>query len=323
MIGNKKARIGLILLLVFVVSLFALVLFFKEPVTSYLDEQFLNPDSNKSSAFTLPIPSSVQVKNITNKEVPVIINQQDNFITQKYPYLLNGELNYIVFTTSKNISSYYKEATRSISYTTIPPTTKDFILKNIDDKSQYDLLKPFIDEIKKQSNNPLDQARIAISLVQHIPYDIQAYTSSALYGRYAYEVLHDALGVCGEKSELLALLLQDLGFGVAIFNFEKENHQAIGISCSLNMSYKQTGFCFVETTQPTILTNVPNNYFGVGELTYQPEVIILSQGLSLNNISKEYSDKELLLELQKRGPILEMSDYNKWVDLVNYYGLLV
>ena len=105
-----------------------------------------------------------------------------------------------------------------------------------------------------------DQARIAISLVQQIPYDWQTF---GLENRYPYEVIYDNTGVCEEKSRLLAFLLRDLGFDVVLFSFESENHMAVGIMCPVQYSYKNTGYCFVETTEPTMITYSQGEYVGV------------------------------------------------------------
>ncbi len=75
-----------------------------------------------------------------------------------------------------------------------------------------------------------DQAGIAISLVQKIPYDYEkmyrcGWTCqgrtfvSGIPPRYPYQVLYDGRGVCGEKSSLLALLLKEFGFGVVLLEF--------------------------------------------------------------------------------------------------------
>ena len=145
MISTKKARTGLVILLVLAISLFLVFIFFKDPLTSYLDKNLLNPSSNQSIIFTPTIKPVVEPKIITNKSVSEIILQEEDIYTRTYPYLLHGVPANITFSTSKTISQEFKNKSRSITYTTTPPTTKDFLLKNIDDSQQYTLLKPFID----------------------------------------------------------------------------------------------------------------------------------------------------------------------------------
>ena len=76
------------------------------------------------------------------------------------------------------------------------------------------------------------------------------------YARYPYEVLYDEKGVCGEKSELLAFILREMGYGVAFFYYPPENHEAIGIKCPKRHSVGRTGYCLIETTGPSIMAEI-------------------------------------------------------------------
>jgi hypothetical protein len=60
--------------------------------------------------------------------------------------------------------------------------------------------------------------------------------------------LYENKGVCGEKSMLLAFLLRDLGFGVVLFDFAAQNHEAVGVKCS--NGFRGTGYCYLESTTP-------------------------------------------------------------------------
>jgi hypothetical protein len=254
--------------------------------------------------------------------LPQTIVFENGSLIQTFPYILNEEIKRLEFTTHENISTHFKELTRSISYIDTPPTRKDFLLKNIDDSTQKKELDVLVTTIKNLSTDIQEQAEIAISLVQLLPYDIESFETETLHGRYAYEVLHDAKGACGEKSELLVFLLRELGFKVAIFDYVQENHQAVGIACQEEYSYNASGYCFIETTQPTIITYKPSNYIGVGELLSQPEIIVIQEQGKKFNASTHASDAILFEEINKRGPELSKEDYNLWVGLVNRYALL-
>ena len=240
-----------------------------------------------------------------------------------YTYLLRGDEFTLKLYVYEGLYTYLGAISRSISYTSIAPTTEDFIRKNIDDDEQLKLTTDLSEKIQSRSNSQDDQARIAISLVQMMPYDYVSLESGNSKSRYAYEVLFDETGVCGEKSQLLALLLRELGYGVALFNYDLENHQALGIKCPEQYDYKDTGYCFVETTSPTIITVVPDNYVNAGALKSTPEVIVISEGESFDSVGEEYADALLWEKIGDMGPRLSQSNYRKWTNLVEKYRIII
>lgn len=137
-----------------------------------------------------------------------------------------------------------------------------------------------------------DDARAAISLVQHIPYDWPNYNAGTPKSRYPYQVLYDNTGVCGEKSILLASLLKELGYGVALLKFGLENHMVVGIRCPVDYAYKGTGYAFVEATEPTIPTDAEGGYGAEGsiKLSSIPMVFPIAEGDMFETISEEAGD---------------------------------
>jgi len=132
-------------------------------------------------------------------------------------------------------------------------------------------------------------------------------------------------GVCSEKSRLLALILKELGYGVVLFHFEPEKHMAVGIKCPIIYSYRGTGYCFIETSRTTIITNHEEEYIGVGNLYSMPEIIKISDGKSFDSVFEEYLDAkewQRINEISKlSGNVLDFYNYNKWLSLVNKYGI--
>jgi hypothetical protein len=186
----------------------------------------------------------------------------------------NGKINFVGYS---GLNNYFAELDRSIYYYSVEPTTKDFILKEMNNDLQYQALLPLVWEIRNKSKIQKNEANLAINLVQRIPYDYTSFYSEDLIGRYPYQVLYDDTGVCGEKSLLLAFLLKELGYGVAIFEFEVENHRAVGILC--DKGNYNTNYCFVESTEPTQVGFIPREY--VGSVNIQnaiPEIIFISDG---------------------------------------------
>lgn len=188
----------------------------------------------------------------------------------------SGKISYPVYA---GLDEYFSNVERSISYSegSAPPTTKDFIMKEINDDLQYQALMPLVWEIRSKARTPKDEANMAIKMVQNIPYDYDALYSVYLIGRYPYEVIYDNKGVCGEKSELLAFLLKELGYDVVIFEFNAENHRAVGILCDKG-NYK-TNYCFIESTEPTAVGYIPPNYVGNIDIrNAKPEIVQVSKG---------------------------------------------
>lgn len=239
---------------------------------------------------------------------------------------MNGNESKINFVAYQGMSTYLSSLPQDISYSgneTI--LISDFIFNKINQQDQRQLLLPLAIAIQNITSDRTDQARIAISIVQNIPYGVSNKTTSFFgtkvnYSRYPYQILYDNQGICGEKSELLAFLLRDLGYGTAIFYYPQENHEAVGIKCPVEDSYQKTGYCFVETTGPAIISDSYLQYVGGTVLTSQPEITLVSTGDSLPSGLPEYSDAETMTKLTK-GEFVFLGN-SKLNNLVNKYGLI-
>lgn len=189
----------------------------------------------------------------------------------------NIKLDYFDFIVYKGVNDYLAGLDRSINYYYSPPTTKDFILKDLNNEVQKEFLIPLVEKIKNKTQDKKSQANIAIKIVQEIPYDWEAYNSNNIDGRYPYEVLYDMKGVCMEKSDLLAFLLRELGFGVAIFEFDTESHRAVGIKCEEG-NYN-SNYCFIESTDTYPIGQIPYEYVGGVDIKNAiPEIVIINDG---------------------------------------------
>jgi hypothetical protein len=126
-----------------------------------------------------------------------------------------------------------------------------------DNPVQKAYLKPLVEAIRAKSPDREEQARIAISLVQNIPYDDERVKSNAYcdYCIMPYVVLYENKGICGPKSALLSYLLKELGFDVAVFYLGPEDHIAVGIRTIPPYSYHNTGYAYIEATRPAAITD--------------------------------------------------------------------
>jgi hypothetical protein len=176
----------------------------------------------------------------------------------------------------------------------------------IDNEIQREYISPMVKKIQLAAKNPDDEARIAISLVQHIKYDANALNEirfnnskfGQLYiGRYPYTILYKNWGgICGEKSFLLALLLKELGYGVAIYEFDSIQHMAVGVKAPAQYAFKETGYALIESTVPEIPTFDGYSFVGTSATlssTSPPKTVVISDGRSFTTIGTEYSDAQL------------------------------
>ncbi len=96
-----------------------------------------------------------------------------------------------------------------------------------------------------------DKARLITSLPESYyedDYDVKSKIEKTL-PRYPYETLYDNTGICTDKSFLTTSLISKLGYGVALFDFDKEEHIALAIKCPIEYSSYDSGYCFTETTE--------------------------------------------------------------------------
>ena len=249
---------------------------------------------------------------------------------RSFSYVLQGESGSVPVTLHTGV--YKNQKSLAKLYTCVrynndkTPCTQDearqYYLNYLDETTQVKDLNELVRQIRSRTQDQDDQARIAISLVQRIPYDEAKANALSVTGgqRYPYQTLYDNTGVCSDKSLLLAYLLRELGFSVALFIFPDEKHMAVGIKSPDQYAYRDTGYAFVETTTPSIPTDADGNYSGVIKLTGTLQVIRISDGTSFPGISEEYQDARTFSQFGN-GEILSPDKYRVWETLMWKYGM--
>jgi hypothetical protein len=141
-------------------------------------------------------------------------------------YILNGKKQKMGFMVYDGVLEYVSNLSSSITYYGKNASRLDFKLKNIEEPIQREFLLPLVIQIQNLNLRKIDQLRVAVSLVQNIPYGDEENISSSIRGDlevnrsfYPYEVLYYQKGVCEGKSELLSFLLKELGYSVGIFYY--------------------------------------------------------------------------------------------------------
>ena len=334
--GRKKYLIVLIFVLLFLITIFYLF-------TVKERETFICGDGTFNENCSLRKPYFCLNKTLIEKAsvcgCPEVLSMQGDLCISKYQngskditlnYILRGEEGKIDFVVYKGMDDYITGLPKTIFYEQgETPSRRDFKLRNINEAEQRELLLPLITKIQNFAQNKVDQMRIAVSIVQNIPYGesgeiITVGRNQINHSRYPYEVLYDVQGACEGRSELLAFLLKEIGYGVVLFYYPLENHEAVGIRCPLEYSLNNTGYCFVETTAPSIISNNQGYYIGWGELLSEPEMILISGGDSLEKNLYEYKDARDLIKISKiieeKGE-LNIFRHNKLESLREKYGL--
>ena len=260
-----------------------------------------------------------------------IVSEVEENIPGVFNYVLRGEKGSVNIELNSELKQYLAGISREYPCSPVCPPEIKIQQGFLDDKKQKSYLIDLVEQIKSKTDNKDDQARIAVSLVQHISYDaITAERYFSDFGNYArlmpkrypYEVLYDNTGVCEEKARLLAFILRELGYGVVLFEFEHESHMAVGIKCESH-DFKGTGYCFIETTKPTIITHKVSlsTFEGNIEISSYPKVIIIKDGPNFDS-SEEFNDKKELKRIIINEVVSE-KDYNKFLELRNKYDLFV
>jgi hypothetical protein len=264
------------------------------------------------------------MRNIPN--ITIAHDNSEKIVKASYPYCFRGTLETIELRLN---TSAYDEITHQNSAT----HGKEIYDQVLNNSIQRLELKELLDTIKARSSNPDDQARIAISFVQMIPYDSETgdnrkNISGKLHMPYA--VVYDDKGICQDKSWLLAYLLRKLGYEVVILKFIPEGHDAIGIKVTQKYGYNNSDYAFIETTTPTIPSAPQAEYKGVGKLWSVPRIHKISTGCSFDSISEEYSDVKALTDINnyisnwssETGSTTELlQKTGKRIDIINKYCL--
>jgi hypothetical protein len=248
------------------------------------------PATPPPAATALPVTVTPAPANATVTPVPALPSTamlETGAKKQAYPYAIRGMPQFLYFNTYDGVRDYLRDRypDRPTDFYNVS-TLEDYYQHYVSDPVQKKYLDALVENIRERSELPPERARIAVSLIQHIPY---APTTQTLY---PYEVLYYDMGKCEDKSILMAYVLSKMGYGTALFLYYPEHHMALGLKCPKQYSIAESGYCFVETTSPSIMTYSNGTYAGVGKLTSKPEIIKLSDGDSFDQIAEEYTDAQ-------------------------------
>jgi len=333
---DKKKKILLFVLIpVFVLMVTFLIIFLIKPA-SCDDGTSINSCSNVRPYYC---SEGKLQENAVKCGCPQSSNEEGNFCISDYKtdpkeksfkYVLSGKEGFINMTLYKGVADYLSKIPRYAD-SEENFTLADFKLRMINEEVQEGFLFQLFLKISNITSNKEDRVRIAISLVQNIPFGSSDKTMNLgripiTYQRYPYEVLYDNEGICSEKSELLFFLLKQIGYGTASLYYVKENHEAVGIKCPSSKSVLGSGYCFVETTGPSIIGDYQTDYIGSSKtLNSTPQIIPIFNGNSLSSTMVEYKDSTILISIRnkiKEYGEINIFESNQWNMLKKRYGLV-
>jgi len=269
---------------------------------------------------------------------PSSLMKEGNLCSSKYQegvkyvnlnyYFLGLEQNF-TFPVYSKMRDYLSAQSRSIEYVDgEKPFRVDFKLKKINEDNQRYFLLPLVTEIQNLAKDKEDQFRIAVSLVQNIPYGKSNETivldngGKVDYSRYPYEILYEGQGICGEKAELLAFLLREIGYGVVLYYYAEENHEALGVKCPSKYGLGGSDYCFIETSGPALVTDSDLSYAGGYRLESAPQTMLLSEGISLQENFEEFREAEEYMRIRERLSFASKDDLAKFNSIKTKYGLV-
>jgi hypothetical protein len=233
-----------------------------------------------------------------------------------FPYVLNGQKGSVSIAMSDSI---FREYVKKPEPDWLPPydaaSNTSYYLDYTNDPAQQPYVAALAREIASRTTVKDDQARIAASRVQHIPYH-----EGSEY-RYPYEVLYQNQGICGEKSMLLALILKDLGFGSCVFYLLPEDHMAAGIKVSPPYDFRNTGYAFIEATEPYIITDSTTDELASGTATKTLEVTKVGSGTAFSSVASDYNDAKEWANLDANVHSLSSAGIVEWNALDAKYDL--
>ena len=126
----------------------------------------------------------------------------------------------------------------------------------------------------KEGLDPSRYVELVTSMAQTLRYNTDP---GALAPKFPIETFGDGFGDCDDKTLLAAALLSREGYDVSILLFQPEKHIALGIKAP-GLDYKNTGYAYVEMTEPSLVGVPAEDLAGGVKLTSQPVVIKIGEG---------------------------------------------
>ena len=151
-------------------------------------------------------------------------------------------------TLYQSIENYYSKKRKGIYTNFEELSIAKYLNTPEEDKTIPEITSKILLEAKKNKLTADQTVDLAIGMVQSLPYDEARASTDLTHPRYPYETLFEGKGICSDKTLLTVAILRQLGFGAAIFMYEKDQHMAAAVQCTKTDSNYSSGYCIAETT---------------------------------------------------------------------------
>jgi hypothetical protein len=155
---------------------------------------------------------------------------------------------------------------------------KEYYRAFIDNPYQEELFWQLLEQFREiRTERSLDDDKyleLMTVFVQSIPYKTDNAGSPP---KFPVETIADRNGDCDDKSLLLSGLLAYEGYNVSLLYFSPEEHMAVGVAGS-GSTYRDTGYLYIETTNPSYVGMSPKNLTGGVPLRSYPLVVRIGNG---------------------------------------------
>ncbi len=217
------------------------------------------PSTYKSAAFTFPVFGGLQTVNVpVNSSVYRGAKETDKSA------VLYGN-----FSREEWLPGYYET----------------FIFDSHQSELYNELLSDLRDIKKEESLDSDEYLELITVFVQSIEYNTDDRLAEP---KYPVETISEQSGDCDDKSILLAALLSHEGYNTSLFYFDKEGHMAVGVGTPAEKyTFKNTGYVYIETTNVTFVSVVPEELTGGIKLESNPQVIPIGTGTDTYNSCEE------------------------------------
>ena len=254
--------------------------------------------------------------------VPVVapeINLETNILHNAYIYHYNFGDYAIQYDVYRGVDDYLKTE----DHTYIFNSDKEVYLELFENETNNKYMEGFVDRLESQFKDDEELVWVTTSLVQNIKYDYNmAYdlTNIDPYGDfyYPYETLYNNRGVCSDKSILLAYILREYGYDVVLFDFKATNHMGVGLKTGDAYDYQDTGYAYIETTIPSMITYDDESLVGN---SYPDLIHVTDGGYGFYYLEDEYNDMKRLKEIDAMPTSVPEDIYDEWMTIVTKYGM--
>jgi hypothetical protein len=198
---------------------------------------------------------------------------------------------HVNITLHGNVYEYY--VNKDIHYCYTDQSSYDCYVTPLEDPNDNYIIEEIVSKVAEKSEREGDNlVRQLLYAVTKIPYDELGLINDPYHIKTPYGVLYTNSGVCSEKSMLLAKMLKNLGYGVAFFVYNDENHMTLGIKC--NSGNYETDYCFMDPTGPgPSVIGHPPAYFWTDDLRYSDvEIIVYAEGKAMDVEAGDYITEE-------------------------------